>query len=260
MQSFFRKFYKLFLRINALRNLISFTKAFFYLKILRKKPKIYNGNKENISSKTISSNMRVVHEEGKLPEHPTERFLFNIGLNQGNPKSDMIIEPVNSVLSSKLIPKERVKVLSIGPRSLGEILNIQSHGYEYKNISAIDLFSISSKINIGDIHNIPYEDDKFDVIFCGWVIAYSENKKLACSEIVRVLKPGGIFSIGVSYSPITNEEQIKKRGYLIGTKDRIINTQEIKDLFENSINQIYFETNPENKDLHSQIILTGSVK
>ena len=176
-----KKIYFSLLRINRLRSLISFFLAFIYLKILRRKPKLFSGDSSNISKKTLSSNMRIINENGNLPSHPTEKFLFNIGLNQGNPKSNMIIEPVNSILASKIYDKEKLKVLSIGPRSMGEILNIQSHGYEYKNIYAIDLFSISKKIKIGDIHDIPYSDDFFDIVFCGWVIAYSENK------IIRII-------------------------------------------------------------------------
>tara|TARA_B100000963_G_scaffold126537_1_gene110433 strand:+ start:5591 stop:6361 length:771 start_codon:yes stop_codon:yes gene_type:complete len=255
-----KKIYSALLRINKVRSLISFFQAFFYIKILRNKPKQFIGDSTNISDKTISSNMRIIHEDGSLPEHPSEKFLFNIGLNQGNPKSDMIIEPVNSILASKICDKEMIKVLSIGPRSMGEILNIQSHGYPYKNIYAIDLFSISKKIQIGDIHNLPYQDNFFDVVFCGWVIAYSENKKLAVSEICRVLKPGGLFSIGVSYSPETNDEQINKRGYLVGTKDRLNDSYEIQDLFDDMIDKVYFRTCPEDLKKHSQIIITGSVK
>jgi len=255
-----KKMYVIFLRINSLRSGISFIKAFIYLQVLRKKPRVFSGDDNNISNKTIASNMRIIHEDGTLPEHPTSKTFFNIGLNQGNPKSDMIIEPVNSVLSSRLSKKIDAKVLTIGPRSLGEVLNIQSHGYQYKNIKAVDLFSISSKIDIGDIHNLPYDDNSFDVVFCGWVVAYSENKKLAVSEIARVLKPNGIFSIGVSYSPKTNEEQIRERGYLIGSEDRLENTAQILELFEDNVKNIYFETNPEDLRKHSQIICTGSVK
>ena len=144
MKNPFNKIYVIFLRINSLRSLIAFIKSFVYLKILKKKTKIFSGNDSNISSKTVSSNMRIIHEEGNLPEHPTEKFIFNIGMNQGNPKSDMIIEPVNAILSSRLSKKNEMQVLSIGPRSLGEVLNIQSHGYSYNNIKAVDLFSISS--------------------------------------------------------------------------------------------------------------------
>jgi hypothetical protein len=260
MNNNFKKIYSTSLRINLLRSSIAFLKAFFYLKILRKQPRVFHGDDKNISENTLTSNMRIISEKSDLPKHPTSKFIFNIGLNQGNPKSDMIIEPVNAVLSSKIRKKMDVKVLTVGPRSLGEVLNIQAHGYQYKNISAIDLFSISSKIDVGDIHSLPYADNSFDVVLCGWVIAYSENKKLAASEIARVLKPGGIFSIGVSYSPQTNAEQIQARGYLIGSEDRLEKAVDVFDLFEDNLDKIYFQTNPEDAEKHSQIICTGSIK
>ena len=63
-----------FLYVEDLINLI--------IKVLRKKPRIFSGDESNISHKTLSSNMRIIHEEGNLPDHPSAKFIFNIGLNQ----------------------------------------------------------------------------------------------------------------------------------------------------------------------------------
>lgn len=253
------KFYLNLLKINSFRNFIAFVDSLFYLKILRKKPKRFTDKNPAISQNTLESNLRVVHKKSDLPDHPKAKFFLGVGLNQGNPKSNMLIEPINAVLSSKIIKKKNLKVLSIGPRTLGEILNIQSYGFSYKNIYGLDLFSLNKKIEVGDMHDLPWDDNFFDIVLCGWAIAYSENKKLVANEISRVLKKDGIFSIGVSFSPSSNEEQIKKRGYLIGSDERLVTSFQIEELFDNSISKVYFRTDPENADAHSQIILTASV-
>ncbi len=42
-----------------------------------------------------------------------------------------------------------------------------------------------------DVHNIPFDDDTFDVVFCNHVMEHVENDIKAMSEIYRVLKSGG---------------------------------------------------------------------
>jgi ubiquinone/menaquinone biosynthesis C-methylase UbiE len=41
------------------------------------------------------------------------------------------------------------------------------------------------------MHNLEYPKDFFDVIVCGWTIAYSAEPNSAFQEFQRVLKPGG---------------------------------------------------------------------
>ena len=47
-----------------------------------------------------------------------------------------------------------------------------------------------------DACKIPYEDDMFDMVTANHVLFYCEDIGRACSEIRRVLKPGGIFVCG----------------------------------------------------------------
>lgn len=48
-----------------------------------------------------------------------------------------------------------------------------------------------------DICNLPFEDDKFDVILCNHVLEHIPDDTKAMSELYRILKPGGwgIFQI-----------------------------------------------------------------
>ena len=62
-------------------------------------------------------------------------------------------------------------------------INLEKTGY--KNISFVN----------GDIENMPFEDNTFDVIISNCVLNLVPDKEKAFSEIFRVLKPGGHFCI-----------------------------------------------------------------
>ena len=60
--------------------------------------------------------------------------------------------------------------------------------YRKENVYAVDTFSYSKKISLGNIHNPQFESDYFDVIVGGWILTYSQDIELALSEIYRVQK------------------------------------------------------------------------
>ncbi len=53
-----------------------------------------------------------------------------------------------------------------------------------------DIESPLAKIKM-DIHNIPFENDVFDVVICNHVMEHVDDYVKATSELYRVLKPGG---------------------------------------------------------------------
>lgn len=63
----------------------------------------------------------------------------------------------------------------------------------------IDNTHINSQINmencdfrLGDVRNLPYDDNFFDVIFLLDVLEHVEDVDLAIKEVIRVLKPNGL--------------------------------------------------------------------
>ena len=43
----------------------------------------------------------------------------------------------------------------------------------------------------GDLENLPFDDNTFDICYCGWVLHHFPDVNKAVSELVRVMKPGG---------------------------------------------------------------------
>lgn len=80
-----------------------------------------------------------------------------------------------------------LKMLHIAPELcfIGRFEKMQNLEY----ITA-DIESPLAKVKM-DIHDIPFEDNSFDVIFCNHVLEHVEDDIRAMSEMKRVLKPGG---------------------------------------------------------------------
>lgn len=78
--------------------------------------------------------------------------------------------------------------------------------------------NLSHKIEmiLGDSENIPFEDNTFDAITVAFGIRNFENLEKGLSEILRVLKPNGIFVILETSIP---EKFPFKQGYHIYTKN-----------------------------------------
>ncbi len=53
-----------------------------------------------------------------------------------------------------------------------------------------DIESPLAKVKM-DIHEIPFEENTFDVVFCNHVLEHVDDDQLAMREMLRVLKPGG---------------------------------------------------------------------
>ena len=61
-----------------------------------------------------------------------------------------------------------------------------------------DLESPLARVKM-DIQDIPFEDNKFDVIFCNHILEHVDDDRLAMREMYRVMKPGGW---GILQSPV----------------------------------------------------------
>lgn len=96
--------------------------------------------------------------------------------------------------------------LIVGPRNEHDLFLYASLGGAWSKLRGIDLISYSPKIDLGDMHSLPYPSASFDTIICGWTLSYSKQPSKAVDELLRVLRPGGMISIGVEYSIMTPDD------------------------------------------------------
>ncbi len=54
---------------------------------------------------------------------------------------------------------------------------------------------VNFSAQVGDLEKLPFEDGYFDVCFVGWVLHHFPDINAAVSELVRVLKPGGMIAM-----------------------------------------------------------------
>ena len=134
-----------------------------------------------------------------------------------------------------------MKVLTVGPRTESEIFMLTAAGFDPANIRGLDLMSYSPLIDVGDMHDMPYPDNSFDVVILGWVIAYSRNPIKAIREARRVAKADAVFAVGCEYSPLTHD-QLKARGSILSDDVRHFEKlNDVLDLFEGDVGTVWFQ-------------------
>jgi SAM-dependent methyltransferase len=159
----------------------------------------------------------------------------------GFDRPSLMLHPLRSITA--LQNRADKKVLSIGPRTEIELLGLVAAGFKAHNISTIDLFSYSPLIKTGDIHKMNFADNSFDVITCGWVLAYSKDPVVAVREMVRVAKPGAFISVGCDYNTGEMEAPVST-GMGVDKPPRFSCAQDIIDLFGVRAGYVAFKTEP----------------
>lgn len=127
----------------------------------------------------------------------------------------------------------RPRILVIGPRNEAELLLLNLYRFPFKDIESIDIFSYSPLIKLQDMHDIKFPDNSFDVVYSAWTLRYAYDIKKAASELVRVLKPGGLVVTGYSHTPglVTSADGAPLMGGL----------KELHGYFEPHIDWIYWQ-------------------
>lgn len=121
-------------------------------------------------------------------------------------------------------------------------------------------------MHITDITDIQYKDETFDIIICNHVLEHIENEKKAVSEILRVLKPDGIFifSFPICLDDDTKEDPTvdtrEKRLEYYGQEDHVrLYGKDFKERFENYGMEIEIYS-PADELSEEEIITNGFLK
>lgn len=116
------------------------------------------------------------------------------------------------------------KVLHVAPEQCfyGRFRKMKNLDY-----TTADLDSPIADISI-DIHDIPFEENTFDVVFCNHVLEHVNDDQQCMRELCRILKPGGLAIMQVPWIPeqeVTVEDPSitdpKERERLFGQYDHV---------------------------------------
>lgn len=68
-------------------------------------------------------------------------------------------------------------------------------------------YESNAKFSVGDVQNVPFGDNEFDICFCNCVVHWftNEERKKAINEAYRVTKNGGLVVFCIPEFGITNE-------------------------------------------------------
>jgi hypothetical protein len=133
-----------------------------------------------------------------------------------------------------------IDVLSIGPRSEIEIFGMMAAGFHPDRIRAVDLFSYSPYVDLGDMHDLPYEDNSFDIVFLGWVLSYSKHQPNVVKEVMRVCRDRAIVVLAGDYSDDKRVgSTFKKEATHMQSCDQLL------ALFGDQVGHVYFRHDPD---------------
>lgn len=152
---------------------------------------------------------------------------------------------------------KKAKILSIGPRNEGELLLLESHGFHWENITAVDLFSYSPKIQLMDMHDLKFRDGTYDIIISSWVLRYSYDITKAVREIIKVAKDGAIVAIGFSWAPEKVDDLATDKSS-VGTRLRG-GVKELLGYFGDQVETVYWQIESIKED-HTDISIIFKIK
>ena len=105
---------------------------------------------------------------------------------------------------SSFFSAEKIRLLHIAPEQCFYPLFKKQNNLDY---TTADLESPIADLHF-DLHEIPLEDNYFDVIFCNHVLEHVEDDHKCMTELYRVMKKGGwgIFQVPIDYNSDTTYE------------------------------------------------------
>lgn len=165
--------------------------------------------------------------------------------------------PVKEFLIAKITRKRLEKFLARHSSDEKLVLDIGCADGKYRkyfpNRVGLDIEEGKGVDIIGDAHDLPFENDKFDMVLCTEVLEHLHSPHVAIAEMYRVLKKGGtlilttrfIFSI---HDAPHDYYRFTKYGlqYLLKDKFGIIEMEEetsTKDTFAVLLQRVGYQTN-----------------
>lgn len=127
-----------------------------------------------------------IYEQGNITAHTK---VLELGCGDGR----LWVDNIDSVMSQNI--KTHITVSDISDGMVNDARRNITEAYEkcvknYENmVSSNNIF----EYDVADCQNMSYNDSSYDCVIANHVLFYCEDIDKACKEIVRVLKPGGVF-------------------------------------------------------------------
>lgn len=97
------------------------------------------------------------------------------------------------------------------------------------------------KFSYGNAYKIPFNDEKFDIVFCSNATSFMEDKQKAISEYIRVLKPWGFIAIcPMYYIKNPSEKLLDEMSKTINVKIEKKTKEDWLKIFEEQNLEIYY--------------------
>ncbi|ANB13892.1 hypothetical protein AWJ20_4843 [Sugiyamaella lignohabitans] len=110
-----------------------------------------------------------------VPYLKPDSYVLDVGCGPGTITVDM---------AKNYTPKGKI----IGMEYAGSVLEQAAAHAKENNVTNIEFA-------VGDVHNLSYPDNTFDIVFAHQVVQHIGNPVVALKEMARVVKPGGVVAI-----------------------------------------------------------------
>jgi len=216
------------------------------IKILDKDDYLPKISDDSVKDREQYSDIPSWHETGEVKSDSIEntekvvKFLTEYSQQSSNGNPDLSVKEFTDLHwgrtpELKKIQEEIIKnyisdnsdamMLTLGPRWAAEIKALR--GIFGINVWGLDLFTYDENFIItGDMHDMPFDDNQFDIVYEKNTYNKAYNIRKALDESVRVLKPGGLliydeclnYTIGVNENARTNIKTHKWTTKYLGDK------------------------------------------
>lgn len=180
---------------------------------------------------------RVPHYEDGAPETAGKKYsLDNFKVFNPLPR---VRWPLLVLAGIPNIETSTARILIVGPRFLTEYFLARALGFAPQNILMVDLLPMNKRVIRGDMHRLPFDDNLFDGVICGWTLSYSLKPDKALKELLRVTKRNGYVVFGVEKAAPASIATVE--GLLEG-RSRVQTRSQFKKLAEPSVVEAFFDS------------------